>query len=74
MQLLAVGAEGPLIGFAARVGTVPVTKALGLPVPCRGRRQRGVREKIVDMWEGRVPGIVSLLAPGWYRCSGYLWS
>lgn len=41
VQLLAVGAEGPLLGFAARVGAVPITKSLGLPVPCRGRRHRG---------------------------------
>lgn len=50
VQLLAVGAEGPLLGLAARVGAVPVTKALGLPLPCRGKRQRReVMEEIMDI-------------------------
>lgn len=44
VQLLAVGVVGPLLGFVTRVGAVPVTKTLGLPVPCREETEGGYGE------------------------------
>lgn len=45
VQFLAVGVEGPLVGVTAGVGTVPVTKTLGLPVPCVGGDTVGLERK-----------------------------